>query len=365
MAETVMPVPAFLVLRCVRGLGPVGARRLVTSAGSAPAAIASLPAAEQEAAHRRARQVGAACADRDIEIITWGSPGYPGAIEALEDAPLCLFARGNSARLGTPSVAIVGTRDASAYGGRVTRRLVAGLVEGGVTVVSGLARGIDTIAHRAALEAGGFTVAVLGTGVDVCYPRTNERTYREIAAHGAVVSEVLPGTPARPGAFPRRNRLVAALADVTVVVEAGARSGALITAQCSAALGRPIAAVPGPVDAASSDGSNALLRDGAHVVTGAEDVLAVLDLTARGRTRVSRRSRATPCAEASPAEFDVLAAVARTPARADDLVDATGRPVSEVVAALAALELRGTIEVDPGGYIHAVRPQPAPEGRRA
>ncbi|MBL8982223.1 MAG: DNA-protecting protein DprA, partial [Gemmatimonadetes bacterium] len=273
-----------LVLRCTRGLGTVGAARLIAEQGSAEEAVQSLPAAEREEAEARARWVVAQCRERALTALYLGEAGYPASLEALEGPPLVVFVRGDTRLLHTPSVAVVGTRGATTYGLRATDRIATGLARAGVTVVSGLARGVDAAAHEAALRDASPTVAVLGTGADVCYPRENLSLYRVMCAAGAVISEALPGTRAVPGAFPRRNRIVAALADVTLVVEAGVKSGALITAQHAVAIGRPIAAIPGPIDVESFAGSNALLRDGAHVVTGVPDLLALLDLTVRGRS---------------------------------------------------------------------------------
>lgn len=330
----------------------MGAARLIERCGGASEAVASLSEHIREVAEARAAAIVARCVEAGIVVLPRGAPEYPPMLEALEDAPLVLFALGAVGYLHAPAVAVVGTRRPSPYGLRVTRRVTRGVVEGGITVVSGLARGIDTAAHEEALEAGGATVAVLGTGVDVCYPRDNTGLYGTILRRGVVVSEVLPGTPALPGAFPRRNRIVAALADVTVVVEAGPKSGALITAQHAVGLGRSIAAVPGPVDTESHEGSNALLRDGAHVATGADDVVALVDLTTRGRTR-RRQQHATPFAgDLTPVEARILGAVERAPCRADELVSVAQLTVPEVVSAIAALELRGMLAVDPVGLVH-------------
>lgn len=341
-----------LVLRCTRGLGAVGAARLIAEQGSAEEAVQSIPTAEREQAEARARWVVAQCHEHELTALYLGEAGYPASLEALEGPPLVVFVRGDTRLLHTPSVAVVGTRGATTYGLRATDRIATGLARAGVTVVSGLARGVDAAAHEAALRDAGPTVAVLGTGADVCYPRENLSLYRAMCAAGAVISEALPGMRAVPGAFPRRNRIVAALADVTLVVEAGVKSGALITAQHAVAIGRPVAAVPGPIDVESFAGSNALLRDGAHVVTGVADLLALLDLTVRGRSRHAPAPQGSVPAEYTSAEARVLAALARTPSRPDELVAAADLPVSEVVVALASLELRGLVAIDPIGIAH-------------
>lgn len=341
-----------LVLRCTRGLGGIGAARLIAEHGSAEGAVQSLRALEREQAEARAYWVVERCREEELTALYFGEAAYPSSLTALEGPPLVVFVRGHAGLLHTPSVAVVGTRTATTYGLRAADRIAMGLARAGVTVVSGLARGVDAAAHAAALRDSGPTVAVLGTGADVCYPRENLSLYRAISAAGAVVSEALPGMRAAPGAFPRRNRIVAALADVTLVVEAGIKSGALITAQHAVAIGRPIAAVPGPIDVESFAGSNALLRDGAHVVTGVPDLLSLLDLTVRGRSRHAPAPRPSVPAECTPAEARVLAALARTPSRPDELVVAAELPASEVVVALASLELRGLVAIDPIGIAH-------------
>lgn len=348
----VVEPPAALVLRCVRGLGGVGAARLIERYGSAIEAAGSLPMADRLPAIERARMVEARCRDGGIAMVLAGAPGYPASLHALEDPPLVLFAIGNVSLLHPPAIAVVGTRTATNYGLQVAERMGRGIARAGAVLISGLARGIDAVAHEAALRVGGGTVAVLGTGVDVCYPRENLALYHTIRSRGLVVSEVIPGTRALPGAFPRRNRIVAALADVTLVVEAGVKSGALITAQHAIAMARPVAGVPGPIDVESSAGSNQLLRDGAHVVTGVPDLMSVLDLTSRGRTRRAHREVQEPPGEWTDAEARVLDALARMPARPDELVAAADLPVSDVVAALTSLELRGAVAVDAVGVVH-------------
>jgi DNA processing protein len=245
-----------------------------------------------------------------------------------------------------PVVAVVGTRASTAQGDRTTRRLVTVLAECGACVVSGMARGIDTAAHAAALSAGTPTAAVLGTGVDVPYPRQNARLYHRIASDGAVAAELPPGTGPVPGAFPRRNRVVAALADLVVVVEAPARSGALITAGMAADLGRPVAALPGSVEAPTAAGCNQLLRDGAHVLADPHDVAGLLGLGAA----------ASPPVAPEPLALDdderlVWRALAEASADLDMLADRTALAPRRCAAALTGLELRGHAASDAAGVI--------------
>jgi DNA processing protein len=202
-------------------------------------------------------------------------PDYPGELLDLPNAPDALFSLGERAALDAPRVAIVGTRDCTSYGDRTARKIAGAIARAGGCVVSGMARGIDACAHRASLEVGGKTVAVLGTGIDVPYPRGHARLHAEIAKCGLLLSETPPGTAAFRGCFPRRNRIIAALATVTIVIEAGHKSGALLTAKNALELGRTVAAVPGPIDSPHSAGTNELLRDGAQVIATVDDALAL------------------------------------------------------------------------------------------
>ncbi len=261
---------------------------------------------------------------------------FPVALRDLRDIPPFLFVVGNLARGQPPSVAIVGTRNATSYGVRMTREITGALARAGACVVSGMARGIDATAHRAALDAGGRTVAVLGTGVGVAYPAGHQSLQRAIARDGVLLSEWTPDDAATPGSFPRRNRVIAALAQVTIVVEAGERSGALITAEHAIELGRTVAAVPGPIDQPSSAGTNALLRDGAQVIASVADALALLGLTPPLQRPVA--------AALSGDERAVWDALARHAPGLDELSARSRLPAQRCLIAVTALELAGTIE---------------------
>lgn len=207
-----------------------------------------------------------------------GAQDLPACFRDLSRPPAGLWCLGDSGSLaGAPDghVAIVGTREASPYGIRVAERLAAACARAGLVVVSGLARGVDAAAHRAALAEGGRTIGVQGTGVDVPYPASHRTLHDALVRRGSVLSEMEPGTRATPGCFPRRNRLIAALCRVTVVVEAGFKSGAINTASQALDLGRTVAAVPGRIDDAGSAGANLLIRDGAQVITEIADLLAL------------------------------------------------------------------------------------------
>ena len=278
-----------------------------------------------------------------VQRWTSASPEYPRELNDLAHPPRELFAIGRSSALSTPRVAIVGTRNSTAYGERITRTLTRALVRGGVSIVSGMARGIDAAAHRTALEEGGNTVAVLGTGIDVPYPVGHRQLHRTIADHGLVLSENPPGMKAAKGAFPKRNRIIAALAPVTIVVEAGFRSGALNTASQAIELGRVVAAVPGPIDSDQSRGSNQLLRDGAVLIAAPEDALALLG--------VSLPRVAPPPPLLPESEQKVWDAIAEGFVETDSLPALTGLTMAECLAAITSLEIIGLVECSLAGEI--------------
>jgi len=262
---------------------------------------------------------------------------FPPLLRAIHDPPAGLFVRGGAdPRLLTrPAVAVVGARASSGYGASVARSLGRELSAAGLVVVSGLARGIDSEAHRGALEAGGSTVAVLGCGIDRDYPAAHAELARRIADGGLIVSEYAPGVEPAPWRFPARNRIVAGLCTATVVVEARERSGALITADLALEEGREVFAVPGEITSALSAGTNALLKLGAAPLTSAADVLHSFGIEPEPET-----------AEGS-ALLDLL------PASADELVRQTGLPAAEVAAALVELELEGRAVSHEGVYRRA------------
>jgi DNA processing protein len=275
---------------------------------------------------------------------------YPVPLRDLGDAPAVLYVRGELARLerglATDRVAIVGARRATEYGLQQARGLGRGLAAAGLTVVSGMALGVDAAAHVGALDAGGLTLAVLACGPERPYPASKRRLHARIAEAGAVVAELPPGTAARRWCFPARNRIIAALAQATVVVEAGERSGSLITAGQAADLGREVAAVPGLVTAPMAAGTNALIADGAQLVRGARDVLELLF----GAAALSLLP-ATPNDRASGLEPDLRVLLDRVGSGCDTVsaLAGAGAEVDAVLAGLAQLELRGLVRRGPGG----------------
>ena len=252
---------------------------------------------------RRLRRRAAAALDaarrRGIRAIAWGERAYPALLAAIADAPLALWIEGDPAVLRQPAVAIVGSRAATPYGLEAASRLAGDLAAAGALVVSGMARGVDSASHRAALAAGGRTAAVLGSGVDVIYPPEHDRLAGQIAGSGVVLSERPPGSPPLAFHFPARNRIISGLSLATVVVEAAERSGSLITAGFALEQGRAVMAVPGSILSGRHRGCHALIRDGAAVVESAEDVLAELRTSAlaaagRGGSRAGAEAADKP-----------------------------------------------------------------------
>ncbi len=281
-----METRAWLALGKVHGLGPVGQRRLLEHFGSGVAALQASASewarlagkgvarpghSEQQWAEKQWRRM----ARLRGRIIGLTEAGYPELLRHIHDPPPVLYALG-AAALARPALAIVGTRRATPYGLRVARELAFALTKAGLQVISGMALGIDAAAHTGALEAGGDTVAVLGCGVDVVYPPSHVALYRRmLRSGGAVISEMPVGAGPDRGSFPRRNRIISGLCLGVIVVEAAARSGALITARCAGEQGREVFAVPGPIGN-SSAGCHALIKDGAKLVEGVDDVLQEL-----------------------------------------------------------------------------------------
>ncbi len=304
------------------------------------------------------------CTASEMRVLTWRDREYPGRLRQLTDPPALLFCRGDLGLLSGPAVTVVGSRRSTEYGRRVAERLAAQMAGRGVVVVSGLALGIDGAAHRGALEFGGDTIAVLGSGVDLIQPSSHRALGHRIAREGLLLSEFLPGEPARGHHFPRRNRILAALGAAVVVVEAGERSGAFITVEHALDLGRDVYAVPGPVDAPQSRGCNALLQQGAHVVTSAMDFARELDLLGVGHRDEGRgegRRDADPVA-GSPetcgrtAEPGRLTPVARRvwgvldeqPVGIEKLAHLTRLDSGSVLAVLTELEVAGWVAQEAG-----------------
>jgi DNA processing protein len=319
---------ALLILQRVAGLGDVGVNALLRARGAR--------------GDREAVAVTLARADAlEMRVVPIGAPSYPERLLQLADPPPVLFLRGRFDLLLGVAVAIVGSRRATGYGRRTAASLGGALARAGVVVVSGLALGVDAEAHRGALDSRGGTIAVLGAGADVEHPPTNARLFDTIAREGLLVSEFSPGTQPLPHHFPRRNRIMAALAHVVVVVEATERSGALITVDHAHDLGREVLAVPGPIDAPTSVGTNRLIAEGATAVLGPQDILAEL-----GLEHEAAALSAPPPGTDRAALWDALGG---RPLAVDDLAGRAGLPARRALAALSLLEVEGWVVQSAGG----------------
>lgn len=317
-----------------------------------------LPAGRLETA-RRWRDTATAAGRR---LLILGQPGFPPRLAEIAVPPIALETAGD-ADLAAPGIAVVGSRRATPYGIAVAERLAAGLAEAGLVVVSGLARGVDAAAHRAALEAGGRTVAVLGSAHDTLYPPEHRDLARACRASGAVLTEFPPGTRPLPHHFPRRNRIIAGLTLGTLVVEAAERSGSLATARHAVDSGREVFAVPGPIGSETSAGCHALIRLGATLVTGVADILEELGLPSGGAGPATgsgdARNRAPEGASPGPGPgaeaARLLDALRKRPSGVDldTLLGATDLPVPVALAAISELERRGLVRRFPGGFLRA------------
>ena len=270
-----------------------------------------------------------------IEILPATAPEYPQQLFDLDQPPDPLYAIGDLSLLSRALVSIVGTREATGYGLKTTRAIATALAHAGCVIVSGLARGIDAAAHRAALECDGGTIAVLGTGIDVPYPVGHRELHRAVAERGLVLSENGPGLHAHKGAFPKRNRIIAALSKVTIVVEAGHKSGAKNTANCVLTIGKTLAAVPGPIDSPQSAGTNTMIRDGAAVIATVEDALALAG--------VSHVKIAQPL-QLEGSDARVWSAIGGETLALDAIASRTGLKVRDCLTAVTSLELQGMVE---------------------
>jgi DNA processing protein len=285
-----------------------------------------------------------------VEMITQSDPRFPGRLKEIPYPPLYLFIRGTLAPADGLAVAVVGTRAASYYGLKACRRLAGGLAARGLTVVSGLARGIDTAAHQGALEMNGRTLAVLGCGLDVVYPPENRKLYQEIPEHGALVSEFPLGTPPEARNFPIRNRIISGLALGVVVIEAGVSSGTSITVRCALDQGREVFAVPGPIDSPTSLGPHRLIQEGAKLVQDVEDILQELPSLSKApgplfapaaASRVAEETRPLP-------EDPLLVLLGSEPVQLEELVQTSHLPVKDILTRLTLLELQGLVKELPG-----------------
>ncbi len=287
---------------------------------------------------------------KGIRVLTWEDESYPSLLKEIDQPPPVLYLRGEFLPEDETAVAVVGTRRVSAYGKQVAEELATFLVRNQITVISGMARGTDAIAHQAALSAGGRTFAVLGSGVDTIYPPEHRKLAEEISQSGAVMSDYPPGTPPESSNFPPRNRIISGLSLATVVIEAGETSGALITANFAAEQGRDVLAVPGNIHSPNSKGVNRLIQNGARPLLTPQDVLEALNLDQINTQRSARRTL-----PADETEARLMAVMSEGAMSADEISFLSGLPIEKVSATLALMELKGLVRNLGGMNYRAIR----------
>ena len=353
---------AALLLRCLLGILPRALHALAWVEGSASAALDAVrrgaAGSHGDRAFLRDADPAAIRGALDACGARFAVPGdadYWPAFVRLADPPVGVFLRGAPLDHGDVRVAVIGSRRPTALGREVARDLAAGLVRGGAVVVSGGAIGIDGAAHRGALDGAGRTVAVLGSGIDVTYPRTNRDLLEQVPVHGTLVSEYPPGVPAEPYRFPARNRLIAALVRAVVVVEAADPSGTRSTVECASDLGLNLFAVPGAVTSPLAATPLEMIRDGATMIRGAADLLADLDLA----PEAGAWAAPVGLPPDEQAVFDAMVA----PMLPDAIAAASRLPLGEAVGALVRLELRGMVQASGGRYRRTFGEGPVGEAR--
>lgn len=342
------------------GVGNETARKLLTAFGMPENVFsASMPALRQMVSERIAHALAAPPADATRTLIdttlawadqagnrvlTLADPDYPKALLDIADPPVLLYAKGRLELLSGPAVAVVGSRNATTQGMLNAEKISEALSQAGLTIISGMALGIDTAAHLGSLRGPGATVAVIGTGADIVYPSRNRNLAHQIAAEGCIVSEYALGTPVMAANFPRRNRIISGLAQGVLVIEAAAQSGSLITARMAAEQGRDVFAIPGSIHSPLSKGCHLLIKQGAKLVESAQDVLEEL-----------RHHRCPPAAPAAAqhagTDSPLLVAMGFDPVTPDVLAERCAMDIANVNAQLLALELESLIEMLPGGTV--------------
>ena len=365
---------AYVALALTPGIGTVRLAALLEHFGS-PSGALSAPFAFlcgvrgiSHAAATALNNTTAAAGERALAMVDRlgarcllpSDPEWPEALAHMPDAPTLLFAQGDLTLLERFAVAIVGSRDHSEYGAEICRVVASAAAEAGIAVVSGMARGLDAVAHTAALDAGGPTIGVLGNGLGVVYPAANRELYRRVAEEGLLLTEFPPGERPSVGAFPRRNRLISGLARVTVVVEAAEGSGTLITVGTALTQGRDVMAVPGNITSLTSVGTNRLIRDGAEPLLEVEDLLRHFPEVESGpapRRLADAPESPDSCSPRedltglSPGEIEVWRRLREGPSSLDDLISASpGAGPPEILAAVSTLELKGLVVFD-GGWV--------------
>lgn len=360
---------AYVTLALTPGVGAARLATLLSACGSsvgafsAPIAfLSALPGLNLAVASEITRQ-SLSDGERVLETVERlggvallpADPHFPRQLCEIPEPPPLLFAQGALDLLDRPMVAVVGSRNHTAYGAAACRLVAAAAAEQGLVVVSGMARGLDAIAHRAALEAAGGTIGLLGNGLGVIYPAANRALYESVAAKGLLLTEFPPGERPHAGSFPRRNRLISGLARATVVVEAAAGSGALITAECALEQGREVLAVPGPITSATSTGTNRLIRDGATPLLEPADLFQHYPDVADVPPGTDWTAPPGPVAATlDAAARTVVQALGADLVHVDALAERLARPAGELLGSLCALELAGVVEQQPGGFFRRI-----------
>jgi DNA processing protein len=352
----------WLRLTSIPGVGGEARRRLLGTFGlpqsifssplSSLAATVDLALAERLIGHDADKEIDAGlswAAEAGNHIVALADAEYPQALLDQEDPPLLLYAKGRLDLLNLPAIAVVGSRNATRQGEANAEAFAESLSQAGMTVVSGLALGVDAAAHRGALKGSASTIAVIGTGPDRIYPARNQDLARNIAEQGLIVSEFPVGMPPLAANFPRRNRVIAGLGHGCLVVEAAERSGSLITARLAAEVGREVFAIPGSIHSPLSRGCHALIRQGAKLVESAQDILEELNFSPRVAAHAVKQGKF-----ASMEETPLLSALGHDPCGLDGLIERTGLTADRVLAMLMALELDGRVAQLPGGLYQRV-----------
>jgi DNA processing protein len=361
----------WIALKSIAGVGNITFPALVDEFGSLPAIFAA-PVSKLSETPGISQNIATAISGfkgwdkvkveleflskNDINIITYQDELYPVKLMNIYDRPPFLYVRGNLNKDDT-NIAIVGSRLASTYGKYTTERISRELALKGLTIVSGMARGIDSVAHRGALTAHGRTIAVLGSGLDVIYPPENKKLYADIIQNGAVISEFPLGTPPRSANFPTRNRIISGMSYGVVIVEAGEKSGSLITARLALEQGREVFAVPGSIDAAGSRGTNKLIKQGAKLIENTDDILEEFlpqferTIVLKPHSIANSEAIAAKSSEIfSAVDQKIIDFISGSRVHIDDLISSTGLSSADILSALTTLELKGMVRQYPGKF---------------
>ncbi len=342
----------WVALNLVRGIGPVRMKSLLDHFGDARSAwnasgealrLSGLGNAQVDALIETREQthldrVWGRIIEQDINVITWEDDHYPRRLRDIDNSPPVLYVKGSILMEDTWSVAVVGTRRMTSYGKQVAQEISHALASNGVTIVSGLARGIDAVAHRTALEAGGRTFAILGSGVDIIYPPEHRQLAERISASGAVISDYSPGTPPEGVNFPPRNRIISGLSMAVIIVEAGRQSGALITAAFAADQGRDVFAVPGTIYAPQSKGTNQQIQQGAIPLLDPQEILEVLNLE-----MVREQTTAQTVLPGDATEARLYEILGLEPLHVDEICSRSNLSIDKVSSTLTIMELKGLV----------------------